>query len=538
MKRRLCACLALTLALALLCGCASPVGSFLKTLFPAKDQSVAAQQEAGRTAADQPSQQGTAVMTETFSEVKSFGLAFQQEYGLHPYDCESLNNRVILSFLYEPLFAVTNSFQAEPVLAERYAVSDDGTVTTVYLHSGVSFHDGTSFTAKDAVYSIRTAMGSNYYGARLRFVTEVTAPEPYVLNITTSEAYECLPLLLDIPIIRDGSAELESPPGTGPYRLADGKLQRFSRWWQKTDPLVSFDEIALTPVVTSADIRDNFEYETVNLVLSDPNSSAYAGFHSDYELWDQTTTVMQYIGYNIGSNVFSNYGLRGAVTYAVDREKIVSEVMSGFAMPSTLPCSPNSRAYDVKLANSFAYDPGSYDAQLESAAVKDMDNDGILDVYVPSLGYALPVSGTMIVCSSSFARVQAASAIVTMLNERGFDLKLQSMEYSDYKKALLSGNFDLYYGEVRLSPNFDLSPFFGATGTLNYGSLADGTMMNLCSLALVNSGNTYNLYKRVCERGYITPVLFKNFAVYTTRGAVSEPSDYIDWFLPARTDAP
>ena len=98
--------------------------------------------------------------------------------------------------------------------------------------------------------------------------------------------------------------------------------------------------------------------------------------------------------------------------------------------------------------------------------------------------------------------------------------------------GLLQGNFDLYYGEVRLSPNFDLSPFFGATGTLNYGSLSDSTMMNLCSMALVNSGNTYNLYKRVCERGYITPILFKSYALYTTRGAVTEPTHYIDWFLP------
>ena len=96
----------------------------------------------------------------------------------------------------------------------------------------------------------------------------------------------------------------------------------------------------------------------------------------------------------------------------------------------------------------------------------------------------------------------------------------------------MQGNFDLYYGEVRLSPNFDLSPFFGATGTLNYGDLADSTMMNLCSLALVNSGNTYNLYKRVCERGYITPILFKSYALYTTRGAVTEPTRYLDWFLP------
>ena len=38
--------------------------------------------------------------------------------------------------------------------------------------------------------------------------------------------------------------------------------------------------------------------------------------------------------------------------------------------------------------------------------------------------------------------------------------------------------------------------------------------------------------QRVCERGYLTPILFKSYALYTTRGAVTEPTHYIDWFLP------
>lgn len=32
---------------------------------------------------------------------------------------------------------------------------------------------------------------------------------------------------------------------------------------------------------------------------------------------------MQYIGYNMNSSVFSNYGLRGAITFAIDREQLV-----------------------------------------------------------------------------------------------------------------------------------------------------------------------------------------------------------------------
>ena len=497
MKRKLLVLTAFALCLALLCGCTTIATSeWMQNLFPVGDEAVAAQQTGSVDGSDKQ-QEVKQVVTETYTALESFGLAYQPDYGLQPYNCQSLNNRIIFSFLYEPLFAVTSSYEAEPVLAETYFVTDDGRTTTVKLRSGVTFHDGSALTAADAAYSIESAKGSDYYGSRLRFIDSAEAQDDLTLVLSTSEAYECLPLLLDIPIIKSGTKDEVSPPGTGPYEFAETKLTRCKNWWRDTPPLVDFDEIALTVSSTAADVRDNFEYQKVNMVLTD-----------------------------------SNYGLRGAITFAIDREQLVGQTLGGFAVASTLPCSPNSRYYDVKLANNFAYDTGSYYDQLASASVEDATGDGILDLYVPSKGYSVPVEGTMIVCSSSYIRVQAANEVARMLNSLGFNITVKSMEYSEYKQALLQGNFDLYYGEVRLSPNFDLSPFFGATGTLNYGDLADSTMMNLCSMALVNSGNTYNLYKRVCERGYITPILFKSYALYTTRGAVTEPTRYLDWFLP------
>lgn len=537
MKRKLRILTAAALCLALLCGCTSTaVVDWMKELYPVGDEQIEAQQT-GSIETQDTEEPVRAVVTETYTELEQFGLAYQPDYGLQPYECQSLNNRVIFSFLYEPMFTVTDSYELQPVLAERYQVTDDGKTTTVYLRAGVQFHDGSALTAQDAAYSIEAAAGSAYYGSRLRFILSAQAVDETTLMLTTSEAYECLPLLLDIPIIKDGTKDEASPPGTGPYQFAGTKLTRNENWWQQSQPLVTFDEIALTVSTTSADVRDNFEYQKVNMVLTDPNSSAFAGFHNDYEVWNVETTVMQYIGYNLNSSVFSNYGLRGAITFAIDRQSLVEQTFGSFAVAATLPCSPNSRFYDTKLANSYAYDLDAYYARLESASVEDATADGILDLYVPSKGYSVPVEGTMIVCSSSYVRVQAANEVAKMLNKLGFNITVKSMEYTEYKQALLNGEFDLYYGEVRLSPNFDLSPFFGATGTLNYGALADSTMMNLCSMALVNSGNTYNLYKRTCDRGYITPILFKSYALYTTRGAVTDPARYIDWFLPSAQES-
>ena len=533
MKKRIALLLALTLAVSLLSGCSGKQLDFswFTSKFTGKTaEQTQAEQEA---AAETTEPETTAVTTEVFSDISSFGLAYQKSYGMHPYNCESLNNRCIISFLYEPLFVVSSTFQVWPVLASSYDVSSDGLTTTVSLRSGITFHDGSPLTAADVVYSLTASRGTTYYGSRLRRVTSIEATDTYTVTLTTDTAYECLPLLLDIPIIKDGSADLPVPPGTGPYQYdeAGEQLVRNTGWWQQTAPIVDFDTISLTLVETTAQVRDNFEYENVNMVLTDPNSAAFAGFHNDYELWDETSPIMQYIGYNITSKVFSNYGLRSAITYAINREHIATDIMSGFAQPAVLPTVPQTTFYDAKLANTYDYNLSKFQQQLDNASVEDMDHDGVLDLYVPSLGYAVSVSGTMIVCSSSYQRVEAATEVVNTLNSLGFKLTLKTMELSEYQQALNTGNFDLYYGEVRLSSNFDLSPFFSVYGSLCYGGLDDSVMLNLCNQALANNGNSYNLYKRLCERGYITPVLFKNLAVYTTRGSIAHPTDYVDWFL-------
>ena len=139
-----------------------------RIFFPVGDEAVAAQQT-GSVNGSEDKQEVKQVVTETYTALESFGLAYQPDYGLQPYNCQSLNNRIIFSFLYEPLFAVTSSYEAEPILAESYFVTDDGRTTTVKLRSGVTFHDGSALTAADAAYSIESAAGSEYYGSRLRF---------------------------------------------------------------------------------------------------------------------------------------------------------------------------------------------------------------------------------------------------------------------------------------------------------------------------------------------------------------------------------
>lgn len=533
LNKRICALVSLLLALCLLCGCSDANwGSRLTSFLTGEEAAPQEEEPPEEETPQEPQDMASESVLVELQAPEVLRLAYQAAYGLNPYTTASLCNRTILSLLYEPLYVVTSDFQPEAVLAAKTLVSDDGRTTTITLRSGVTFHSGAALTAEDVVYSYEQARGCDYYGNRFYHISSITAQDTQTLVVTTDTSFETVALLLDFPIIRSGTAGDACPDGTGPflYRENSTTLQRRTDWWGDSWAL-DYDQVELTLCDTATDIRDNFEYGQVNLVCTDPNSVAYATYHSecDYELWNCSTTIMQYLGFNHNSDVFSSSALCAAITYAIDRDTIVARDLGGFATASTLPASPLSSGYDGGLAADYRYDLDTFQALLEEAQIKDYTEDGILDIYYK--GYAIPLEGTLIVNASSPQRVQTANRIADGLNALGFAIKVSALDASDFQEALRYGNYDLYYAETRLSANFDLGSFFREGGSLSYGGLQSSTMVGLCAAMLENSGNAYDLHKRIMDTGAFCPVLFKSYAVYTTRGTASQLDPAVDWVI-------
>ena len=101
------------------------------------------------------------------------------------------------------------------------------------------------------------------------------------------------------------------------------------------------------------------------------------------------------------------------------------------------------------------------------------------------------------------------------------------------------GKYDLYLGQTRLSTNMDLTPFFHPYGNMSRNGVADADIYALCLDALENSGNFYNLHKAVADDGCIVPILFGSYAVYATRGLVTNLSpsrDCVFFYTLGRTE--
>ena len=455
-----------------------------------------------------------AVTPEVNTDVSSFGLAYQSEFGLNPYECTSLTNRTIASLLYESLFIVTSGFEVEPVLCEYYDVSANMQQYTVHLVPGVQFCDGTRLTSADVKASYQAAKDSTVYGQRFYSLYTMETPDDSTIIFYTTIPYENFTLLMDIPIVQADTVDSVTPLGTGPYRLVQERhsntLVRNGYWWQDPyDAAVSVASISLVPTKTPTDVRDDFEYGVTGVVCTDPNSAAYMDYHCDYELWNCSTTIMDYVGFNVTEGLFCLPELRIALTNIIDRQAIATELYHGYAEAAILPASPLSPFYDKTLAAQYDYNPEKFTDAVKATRAKGSE-------------------ATFLVCSSDPRRVSAAEFIAAEAEKYGIDLVVDAVNERVYISRLYSGDFDLYLGEARLSPTFDLTPFFFSGGSLCFGHIGSSDLTGMCRDALENSGNYYNLHSSIMANGMICPVLFKSYAVYATRGTISNMYPAID----------
>jgi peptide/nickel transport system substrate-binding protein len=129
---------------------------------------------------------------------------------------------------------------------------------------------------------------------------------------------------------------------------------------------------------------------------------------------------------------------------------------------------------------------------------------------------------TLLVNTDDSVRLRIARSIAQALSQCGLKVTTSELNGNDYREALKKGQFDLYLGQTRLSANMDLSAFFGADGTLNYGGMNDTAMYELCRDALDNSGNYYTLHQEILKDGMLCPILMRSYAIFAQRGQFSD----------------
>ena len=447
-------------------------------------------------------------------DTQELTLAYYPDRSMNPLFGSDYTNRVLMSLMYQPLFAVDNKKNVTPILCGAYQVSANSRNWTFYVDENATFSDGTKVTAEDVIATYTQAKQNDYYTNRFFHLWERAITEDgkgVIFKLDTP--FENLPQIMDVPIVKASEVEAAMPLGTGPYTFQESSsgavLQRLDSWWcGKTKIAATDTTINLVEVTSAAQIRDEFQFGDVSVVCANPMSDTFAEYRCDYELWEIESGYMMYIGCNIlYSEHFDDGTLRTFLTYGIDRETMVQDAYKGMALPITLPCAPTSPYYNEALASQYAYDSLKFINRLTGYRIPTSEKGG-------------PKELVILVNANDSARVRIARTLAENLTAMG--LPAATLEAKAFKDVLYAQRWDIYLGMTRMSANFDLTEFFRPYGEMGKGGLSHETLYNMTKNALENSGNYYNLYQKLAEDGRIIPVMFGYYTVYAQRGLMPD----------------
>jgi len=269
-------------------------------------------------------------------------------------------DRDLTTLLYSGLMRATPEGELIPDLAKTVSISDDGLTYTFTLKNNITFHNGELVTAADVVFTIKLAQNAdvkspkraNWEGVRVEALDKQTVQftlaqtyAPFLENTTMGILPEHR--WKDIPpeqlIFTTYNTE---PVGSGPFVFV--KAKRDSAGIPKEYELKRFDNYALgAPYLEIILLR--FYPNEIELIRAFERGNVEhinsIGPEHLAEINTQNTIINTAplprifgVFFNQDeTSLFTSDVVREALTLAIDRDRLVEEVLGGYGTPTTDP---------------------------------------------------------------------------------------------------------------------------------------------------------------------------------------------------------
>lgn len=268
----------------------------------------------------------------------------------------------LVTLTYAGLMRLGKDGELANDMAESVTLSEDGLVYNVVLRDDIFFHDGFPVTSDDVLFTIsriqdpaiKSPLRASWEGVAVEYINERE------LNIVLPEPYAPFMENLTIGILPEhiwSSAGVEEfpfsqynsdPIGSGPYRVT--RISRNASGIPQSYLLQPFDKSHRTPAhITS--LRLNFysnEEAAVNAFVAKeihgiggvaPEHVASLSSMSTIHTTPLPRSFAVFLNQNENEG-FRDRAVRQALDVAIDRERIINEVLNGFGQPATTPVPP------------------------------------------------------------------------------------------------------------------------------------------------------------------------------------------------------
>lgn len=314
-----------------------------------------------------------------------------------PIDVFLLDWSTIATSVFEGLVDRTLDLELQPGLADSWKYLDDKTLQ-FKLREGVKFHDGEPFNADAVKFTFDRLLGeegqkgpqySNYSSIdKVEIVDEYTVnlklkvKDPVIL--TKLAGYGAV--IVPPKYIKEKGDENfnNNPVGTGPFKMTSYKrdqeivLEKNPDYWKEGLP--KLDKVVFKVIPEASTRLAELQTGKIDIMKRVEVSQAKTVKDTAFlELRDVGTPTAFALRFDVAKKPLDNKLVRQAINYAVDKDAIIKEILSGYGKPISTFQSDLSFGNNPDL-KPYPYDPKKAKELIKQAGVKEGTT---LDVMIP-----------------------------------------------------------------------------------------------------------------------------------------------------------
>jgi peptide/nickel transport system substrate-binding protein len=327
------------------------------------------------------------------------------------------------------------TFDIKPLLATEWKFVDAVTLDFT-LRQGVKFHDGSSLTADDVVYTLnlisnpdsKVSTPSNF-----SWIDHAEKTGDYAVRVIlkkpTPAALQYFALV--IPIYPKAYREkvgpeayAKAPVGSGPYKVvkvdpgASVDFERFDDYWAgspKGKPAIKNISVRFVPDASTemtellaqrADWIWQFNPDQFDQINKMPNLQA-----EKKESMRVGFLAIDAAGRSGAGNPLTNLKVRQAIWHAIDRQTIADKLVTGGSRVPPAPCYPTQFGCDGDVAVKYDYDPAKAKALLAEAGFPNGFETELVTYVLPTWGAAVQNYLQDVGIKVKLSQLQVAAAV-------------------------------------------------------------------------------------------------------------------------------
>lgn len=408
----------------------------------------------------------------TYLQLADFGGGSSPQINYNPYSATALGP---MWTLYDPLFVI-NEYNCDevPQLATSYTWTSP-TEMHLTTREGVTWNDGKPFSAKDVAFSfnvIKDNAALDRNGVAPNMVSADAVSDTEVVLKFNTPSFPMTNKLLTLLIVPEhvwssvtDLVAYTAPDGigTGMYKVKTFTPQQFvversPSYWQ-ADKVVA-NEIRFVKDGESQINQLNLSkgmYDAQYMYVPDIENTYVAKNPTDNHYWFPAGSPISLL-MNLGKEPFSDLGFRQAITYGMDKDKLVKQAGEGYTTVA-------SQTSLVVPGQADWLDPSITDMgiiKFDAAKASQMLTDAgyALDADGKRLGKdGTPMSFTFITPQGWDDWTRAAKEVQTDFQALGITVAVNTPQYETLEEDRRNGNYEMTFGvrggSCSMFSNFD-----------------------------------------------------------------------------------